>query len=801
MSSENENADCTSEPKPSDKPSNSEPKPSTSSAGHQKRGLTPRNIQYNRRKWRKLAETAEKWIEVQGNATSPFLIMRLNKGLLEWCGPSFMQTFAEDKFVISKFKEAAKTRPAPFIGNQKVHANRRTTPSLDEILHTECDTLTVPSLRRLITAVCNPKGRSAFWTAANRPSWWPVTVPFQSPNWIPVPFNSLRSGHSWNEARTTSLSPGGGSKLHCHQLSSVFQAYKSALKKGSKCPDQNQRPSTSSTNQPPQPSVSERIMNSFKMRDYKLCLSVMESLSWEDLTTICSDMIHIVNNQKPVPRENLSVSDFPAEKVDERHSKLVRMPHNFAALRSTGDGDCLFHSLSVLFHGTEEASLYLRLAVTVYSVCHASHYVSRYFEDCSSVQAACAFMHMMCVQPEPGTSVADWSAKEILCYTIQNQAASTAKANSYSGILQVLFAAGYLGVYIQQHSQDQAPGCDALLSPCACSEHDDLPIVHVMWVKLSSNGVMNHFIPIVPRRHQSRKSGFKGKEFNLEEEASNFCHACLGDVNMCQAEQHPNTWIQCEECASRFHCLCTGVSLEAAQTITFICCTLNDMTSVAKFDGTQVTMGDMNRLRRREDISGDCIDFFLRHIINDGPAGRQDVFVLPYFVGQLLQPNSWLHTLKDDQAVKRMQEHLKTVGTTALHLQQTGKILFPVCVLNHWVGVVVQKKANTLYILDSLTGFHGVEVYNHLHSFVTRYLYLVERCADERAQVQEQVFIMDIPKVNQQVNTHDCGIFLLANFDAVINAVDFGNLSATGVSMRRLLLYMVHRSSMFSPPS
>ena len=46
-----------------------------------------------------------------------------------------------------------------------------------------------------------------------------------------------------------------------------------------------------------------------------------------------------------------------------------------------------------------------------------------------------------------------------------------------TGILQVLFAAGYLGVLIQQ---DHAPGYDTLLNPCPCEEQHDLPVLHVM---------------------------------------------------------------------------------------------------------------------------------------------------------------------------------------------------------------------------------------------------------------------------------------------------------------------------------
>ena len=34
--------------------------------------------------------------------------------------------------------------------------------------------------------------------------------------------------------------------------------------------------------------------------------------------------------------------------------------------------------------------------------------------------------------------------------------------------------------------------------------------------------------------------------------------------------------------------------------------------SVAKLDGTTLTVGDVNRLRNIQDLSGDAIDFFMR---------------------------------------------------------------------------------------------------------------------------------------------------------------------------------------------
>lgn len=52
-----------------------------------------------------------------------------------------------------------------------------------------------------------------------------------------------------------------------------------------------------------------------------------------------------------------------------------KSPPGYQALISTGDGDCLFNSVSTLLCGSEEHSHRLRLASVIHAVHHFDHYL------------------------------------------------------------------------------------------------------------------------------------------------------------------------------------------------------------------------------------------------------------------------------------------------------------------------------------------------------------------------------------------------------------------------------------------
>ncbi|XP_022111712.1 uncharacterized protein LOC110990947 [Acanthaster planci] len=161
-----------------------------------------------------------------GASVSSFVTLRLHQGVLEWGGPAFMKSFAEDPFVIGRFKEAAIQRPSNLFGSN-YHESRFPPPSSPPTCDTPANQLSAIALRRVITRACNPKHVKRFWTdELNKPSWWPGEIPFQSPNWV----------------------SGDQQRLNVFQLSAVYEAYTAHSRVSS---DAAQGPSPSSQAGPP----------------------------------------------------------------------------------------------------------------------------------------------------------------------------------------------------------------------------------------------------------------------------------------------------------------------------------------------------------------------------------------------------------------------------------------------------------------------------------------------------------------------------------------------------------------------
>ena len=53
-----------------------------------------------------------------------------------------------------------------------------------------------------------------------------------------------------------------------------------------------------------------------------------------------------------------------------------QVPQNYQALFATGDGNCLYNSISTLLFGKEDYSTHLRCASVIHAIYHIDHYMS-----------------------------------------------------------------------------------------------------------------------------------------------------------------------------------------------------------------------------------------------------------------------------------------------------------------------------------------------------------------------------------------------------------------------------------------
>ena len=71
---------------------------------------------------------------------------------------------------------------------------------------------------------------------------------------------------------------------------------------------------------------------------------------------------------------------------------------HFVTLRSTGDGNCLFNSTSITFHGAENLTGLLRLLVTCELLAHSEFYANHpQLKEMTSAEGAYALINLIVV--------------------------------------------------------------------------------------------------------------------------------------------------------------------------------------------------------------------------------------------------------------------------------------------------------------------------------------------------------------------------------------------------------------------
>ena len=142
-----------------------------------------------------------------------------------------------------------------------------------------------------------------------------------------------------------------------------------------------------------------------------------------------------------------------------RRQKRLRecIPRGYALVESTGDGNCLFNSVSIGLIGDESLGTFLRLITVLHAVQHFDHYMEAVSFGC--ILPSWDLIH--CNYPltqsqispqleDPGMAIQFLASvstdeafqnrpkmfptkEELVCYTLQQETMQTSKLNSFSG--------------------------------------------------------------------------------------------------------------------------------------------------------------------------------------------------------------------------------------------------------------------------------------------------------------------------------------------------------------------------------
>ncbi|XP_019641545.1 PREDICTED: uncharacterized protein LOC109483031 [Branchiostoma belcheri] len=177
------------------------------------------------------------------------------------------------------------------------------------------------------------------------------------------------------------------------------------------------------------------------------------------------------------------------------------MPDNRIAIRTTGDGDCLFHAVGKLLRGgREEHTMLLRLGAVVFAVNHQKHIVDELYGELKRADEVSVgrFFSMISDVGQDKTDL-----YERLTDVVQEQARKTMNRGEYSGILPIKFLAGFVRSHILLYCPNPTDSIgyaeynNVLRTPCSCIL-DSIPDTLQLEVMLVGAPRRNHFVGLVP---------------------------------------------------------------------------------------------------------------------------------------------------------------------------------------------------------------------------------------------------------------------------------------------------------------
>lgn len=177
----------------------------------------------------------------------------------------------------------------------------------------------------------------------------------------------------------------------------------------------------------------------------------------------------------------------------------------FDAFKSSGDGNCLYHSASLILVGNEDLHLLLRLLTAIELFLHASYYARHpKFQSClPSCDVPEDIMFTLCLS-DAGTKM--WESTKCREDAIKRELATGCRVYTWSVMVHLMALATVIGRSIYSAFPEDCsktrPFFHGKISPRECSFHADPAII--LWSRDGSLNTCpagwyqpNHFIPLV----------------------------------------------------------------------------------------------------------------------------------------------------------------------------------------------------------------------------------------------------------------------------------------------------------------
>ncbi|XP_071962631.1 uncharacterized protein [Antedon mediterranea] len=469
------------------------------------------------------------------------------------------------------------------------------------------------------------------------------------------------------------------------------------------------------------------------------------------------------------------------------------------AVKSRGDGNCLYHSISRILFGKQGKPCQLRLMAIKRTVEHYNHLKQHILTGLSTNgEADIAMVVAFLAAVSASVEIFDMRPKEnptidmLLDYIIQAELFCLAKNFAYSGMLQVQFISIATGCEIQNLIED---GSKQYIYPCC--QFEERPVIGILWCRfLSESRLINHVVPLLPiadiKTRKKRRPAAKTTWF--QDVLGSQCVAkklglCVIDTGHTSTNKE---MICCGKCQAWYHCVCAGVASNVfKEDEDFVCCIVDKdfdllqwppiskrKESTARTKSVNIKMTDINSTNLNAGISSAIVDFYVRHLQHEYPCADTHIFtaVDSQFIQNKLTMKSYLKkSLPGDIADKKY-------------------LIFPIRERDawHWSALYFcVEKTRTYYFVVNSLHHSTVDVECFWEFLCTLWAVSKDQNLKLTNPLKEQKC-----EVEQQGPGPDCGLFMLQNIEELVKMegmiIKKINISRSSLEMRRYIRGLLH---------